>query len=202
MGPGQKEGGQQINLKTKQKRGGQPGAGLFPQTGLLRRVVLTGRVSAPEQQVQRPPRAPHKNHERVKDRKHPKGRKRKAGHQQVSVLRLKWILTLSTWRSHKIPQVETQPHRFAPHPSDTNCNHSSSGHPQLLSDLATNLRLLWPPPQVQLLSIAVHRTQRHTYLYLPVCLKTQMNRQMKRCVGHGVWGGVQSPCALWVSPIL
>lgn len=140
MGPGQKEGGQQINLKTKQKRGGQPGAGLFPQTGLLRRVVLTGRVSAPEQQVQRPPRAPHKNHERVKDRKHPKGRKRKAGHQQVSVLQLKWILTLSTWRSHKIPQVETQPHRFAPHPSDTNCNHSSSGHPQLLSDLATNWR--------------------------------------------------------------
>lgn len=71
VGPGQKEGGQQINLKTKQKGDDQPGARLFPQMGLLRRVALTGRVSAPEQQVQRPPRAPPKNHERGKDRKHP-----------------------------------------------------------------------------------------------------------------------------------
>lgn len=168
MGPGQKEGGQQINLKTKQKGGNQPGVRLFPQTGLLRRVALTGRVSVPEKQVQRPPRAPHKNHERGKDRKHPKGRKRKAGYQQVAALWLNWILTLSTWRSHQIPQVETQSHRTAPHPSDINCNHSSSGHPHLLSDLTTNWRLLWPCPQVRLLARAVHRTQRHTYLYLPV----------------------------------
>lgn len=147
VGPGQKEGGQQINLKTKQKGGDQPGARLFPQTGLLRTVALTGRVSVPEQQVQKPPRAPPKNHERGKDRKHPQGRKRKAGCQQVSVLRLNWILTLSTWRSHQIPRVETQPHGPAPHPSDTNCHHSSSGHPQLLSDLATDWRLLCSPPQ-------------------------------------------------------
>ena len=43
-----------------------------------------------------------------------------------------------------------------------------------------------PPSSVRLLIRAVHRTQKHTSLYLPVCLKTQMNSQMKRRVGHGV----------------
>lgn len=86
VGPGQKEGGQQINLKpTKQKGQLQPGVRLFSQTGLLQRVALTGRVSVPEKQVKDHQELPTKIM-RGQGQKASKGKEKEAGYQQVAAL--------------------------------------------------------------------------------------------------------------------
>ena len=142
MGRERGDGGQQIS------QWGARGARAWarcPQTRAAGGTALTGGVSVPEHRCSRcrgHQELPTKVTRRGKDKTHPKGGRRKVGHQQVSVLRFHWLLRVSTWRWRQIPQVRGQPHRTASDcHSDANCSSSSSGHPQTPSDLATNWRL-------------------------------------------------------------